>query len=101
MPQTNRSWGPSSLLRDYFVKAFRPAAVERLSFSHLTGYDQAVASFVNFAGDSVRLADVTDDLLARFVGDCNLRGRSATQRRRLAGFVRQVILAWKIGRAHV
>ncbi len=74
-------------LRSIYDNQFRPIAEKQFSCSQLRSYNQAVATFIKFAGDDVVIAKVTDDVLEAFA-------RGSRHRRRLAGLVRQVVLAW-------
>ena len=68
----------------------------RFSAKHLLSYGQAIATFIAYAGESVQLAGVSDELLAAFVA----AGRASKQRRKLGGLVRQVVLAWNPDAVH-
>lgn len=83
------------LLRDYYDREFRKFVSERISAKHLKSYDRAIILFLLFAGELIRVADVTDELLAAFTAAGKTSGRGKHQRARLAGLVRQIVLAAK------
>ena len=83
-------------LAAYFRETFRPVIERRLTYGRVNIFTRAVELLDRFAGGRLKLGQVDESLLSRFIEADNLvkAGCSAKHRRELAGCIRQVVRHW-------
>jgi integrase len=84
----------TNLLRDYFERSYRRVIEREMTYGRVNIYARAVELVDRFAGGRLRLNQVDEQLLSRFVMADGLGAHSDKHRRELAGCVRQIIRAW-------
>jgi integrase len=85
-------------LGTYYEKQFRPTIEKTLTAGRLKIYDRAVELFTRFAGDELRLNQVTEKHLSGFITCRGARWiHSEKHRRELAGCIRRIVRARRPG----
>jgi integrase len=92
MRNCESTWPADSLLRTFYLAAFRPAA--RLSRKRLQVYDSAVRRLERFAGGEPRLGAVDRESLVAFAAWLPSRRCAPKYAKQLVGCIREIVRAW-------